>query len=455
MKLGIPTLCRYDLLDDLLRSAEAGSLHPSGYVIIDNGGGYGRSRLDAVLGPERAPVAELVTPGRNMGVAASWNWMLAEAEAANEPLVISNDDVRFTRSTFADLASELATTAFVEGEGWALFGQRPEVVRRVGYYDENFWPAYYEDVDYDLRLRRAGIVPVRVITEPFQHVGWATTRSQEDARWLAEGRERNHQYFLKKWGAESANPRWNGHPGIQHYPEPFNGSPPPGWNERRRSSPPPMRWDVLNYVARCIRAHRYLEISVGPSETLERVNVPEKWVVNPTLPESQHRAASLIAPVDSDAFIRMTMAERARWDGTFDLVFIDGDHIANLVEREARCALDLLSEGGVLVLHDCNPHTELMQRVPGEGGEWTGDVWKAVARLRSAGYRIEVLASDYGIGILTKPTTLAAALPMPALDYAALTYADLEANRESLLGLTDTWSWEREIDRMLSARAAG
>ena len=44
-------------------------------------------------------------------------------------------------------------------------------------------------------------------------------------------------------------------------------------------------------------------------------------------------------------------------------IFIDGDHVAEVVYAEVQDAQLFLAPGGVIVLHDCNPHTEAMQIV--------------------------------------------------------------------------------------------
>jgi len=220
MTLGVPTLCRYDLLDVMLRSAATGAVAPTRYIIVDNGGGYGRARAEQSIGMPAC--IELVEPGRNWGVARSWNHMLERA--AQQPVVIANDDVVFGRDTFAEMASAAADALFVSGDGWCLFAQHPECTRRVGWYDEHFWPAYYEDTDYHMRLHLAGIVPVRPLSQPVQHTGWSTTRGLGNPPWLAEHLERNRQYFVRKWGADSV--------AAATFQEPFNGQRPHGWHER-------------------------------------------------------------------------------------------------------------------------------------------------------------------------------------------------------------------------------
>jgi GT2 family glycosyltransferase len=216
MKLGIPTLQCYDLLLLLIESAQAGTESPSEYVIVDNGGGL----LDS--GAPLPSNARVIVPGRNLGVAASWNLLLDDA--GDEPIVISNDDVKLGRRTFEEMRYGLTTNLMV-CSGWALFAQAPEITRQVGYYDENFWPAYYEDSDYEVRLARAGIERVWPVTEPVDHAGcWTTTTRLGNPEWLWRGVQNCQGYFMRKWGAL---------PGGVLYDEPFNGKYPPGWRLRK------------------------------------------------------------------------------------------------------------------------------------------------------------------------------------------------------------------------------
>ena len=341
MKLGIPTIRRYDLLKSLIESVERGSCLPSGYIIVDNGGELSESDVRGWIGTRGASsdILEFIKPQRNLGVAASWNLMIDRA--APDAIIISNDDIVFGEHTLRELSEGLEQYPFVEGDGWALFGQRFELIQTVGYYDETFWPAYYEDVDYDLRLRRVGVIPHRALSEPVHHVGWATLRTG-DADWVTEGRERNHAYFLAKWGGESRNPRWNGTPDIEHYSEPFNGKPPLGWTERKRvPSAIAMHWDIINHVAQRIGARRYLEIGVEAGECMKRIRVAEKWGVDPDPTPGGTGAADVFVRKRSGDFFR----DIAPHAGTFDLVFIDGDHDSHVVYHEVESAMGLLSPG--------------------------------------------------------------------------------------------------------------
>ncbi|MBM3297270.1 MAG: class I SAM-dependent methyltransferase [Candidatus Aminicenantes bacterium] len=118
---------------------------------------------------------------------------------------------------------------------------------------------------------------------------------------------------------------------------------------------------------------------------------------------------------------------------SFDLIFIDGLHHRDQVERDILNALAVLNPGGTIVVHDCNPGDESMQVVPQSQEEWTGDVWKAWVKLRATRFdlRMFVVDVDYGCGVIRrrKPDTMRTRGDMP--------YAVFDKNRRDLLNLID------------------
>lgn len=185
MILGVPCLRRYDLLDVLVESANRGSRRPDKILLVDNGGQY----------DHRHPGVEVIHQGQNLGVAVSWNRLLRAGA-----WIITNDDVTFRQNTFAEMAGALEDgDLFVSGDGWALFGQRPELAERVGFYDERFFPAYYEDTDYYVRLVEAGIqIRNNVLSEPIHHVQWGSAESVEKVNAICA---KSYEIFIDKWGA--------------------------------------------------------------------------------------------------------------------------------------------------------------------------------------------------------------------------------------------------------------
>lgn len=88
----------------------------------------------------------------------------------------------------------------------------------------------------------------------------------------------------------------------------------------------------------------------------------------------------------------------------FDIIFIDGLHHDDQVLKDIKNSLNHLLENGTIICHDCLPTTELMQVRDIHNGEWTGDVWKAIAELRveTIDLDIKVVNTDYGCGIIRR-----------------------------------------------------
>ena len=76
------------------------------------------------------------------------------------------------------------------------------------------------------------------------------------------------------------------------------------------------------------------------------------------------------------------ISDKNNKDFKYDIIFIDGLHHDYQVIRDIENSLNHLSDNGVIVCHDCLPFSEVMQRQEECYGEWTGDVWKAIAKFR-------------------------------------------------------------------------
>jgi len=198
--LAVPTLRRYDLLYRLLASAEAGTVKPRRYCVIDNGGLLSQHTASgSVVLP---PNTDVVRPERNIGCAAAWNTALR----TYGDVLISNDDIALRPDTIAAFVA--AIESHPEGlcfqlpsQGWALFFQRAALAERIGFYDENFFPAYFEDNDYHRRMLLAGLDRTFIAAEVHHD------RSSTLAALPAAQRHEHHaafracqQYYMHKWG---------------------------------------------------------------------------------------------------------------------------------------------------------------------------------------------------------------------------------------------------------------
>lgn len=216
--LGIPHLNNRAGLRDLIASIDVEAL----VCIINNSDSNDFSDLVPVA-PATTLSFKVVYPGKPKSVAESWN--LLAAEYARQPhantLVIANDDVVFAPGSLAALAQQayynrdaaiILTTASYSCFAWNLTNSLP-----VGLFDEAFFPAYFEDCDYDYRLKLAG-KPALHTPIVVHHVGSQTIAQYSEA----EMEKRHHQFFRRNQNYYRA--KWGGGPGEETNTRPFESA---------------------------------------------------------------------------------------------------------------------------------------------------------------------------------------------------------------------------------------
>jgi len=181
--LGVPVLRRYDLLRQLLLSADAGTVKPELVVIIDNG--KKDDHVAEAISDLSFPV-EVFTPAIPLGVASSWNHLI---QRLPEERIITNDDITFELDSVEKLRDTPGDLVF--GYGYSCYLIRDSAIQKIGLFDEAISPgyAYWEDIDYDMRVRMAihhGVDFVQVNAPcVINHLGsqtnvWATAEEIED-----------------------------------------------------------------------------------------------------------------------------------------------------------------------------------------------------------------------------------------------------------------------------------
>ncbi len=157
----------------------------------------------------------------NVGVAGSWNAFMSQAMLRNaHAIILANDDIEHKGKALASLCEALKDHPFAyiaapASNMYSCFGLQLSVPRYVGMFDIEFSPAYFEDNDYDYRLKLAG-VPVHRVEGDYFHKGSATLGLFDWQR-----RQMHHHNFRKN--AEYYVRKWGGMPGDERYTVPFNG----------------------------------------------------------------------------------------------------------------------------------------------------------------------------------------------------------------------------------------
>lgn len=158
------------------------------------------------------------------------------------------------------------------------------------------------------------------------------------------------------------------------------------------------RYELLNHIAASNNSSSYLEIGVfDTTDCFDHVNVERKVGVDPNPKVVSDN--TLLFHGESDAFFAVDRGLK------FDLVFIDGLHLEEQVKRDVLNSLDVLLEGGVIVLHDCLPwDISVAGDTQTDPIAWLGTVWKAFAHFRMTRSDLEMFTVDIdcGCGIIRR-----------------------------------------------------
>jgi hypothetical protein len=158
------------------------------------------------------------------------------------------------------------------------------------------------------------------------------------------------------------------------------------------------RTDIINLLIQKYGYKSYLEVGTqDPSSNFDLIQATTKVSIDP-FPRGE---VTFVGTSDEyfDSIDNTTQ---------YDIIFIDGLHHDDQVLKDIHNSLNHLSDNGSIVIHDCLPMSERMQEREDHGGEWTGDVWKAIAELRvnSIDLDIKVVNTDYGCGIIRRGTNI-------------------------------------------------
>lgn len=217
--IAAPCLRLYDLLQKFFESCERGTRKPDRYFVVDNGGGLPAKMASGEIKlPDSAMVS---SSGKHIGVAGAWN--LALKTFPDDWVIIANDDVVFQENTVEALVSAAETNedeffypVANENPIFCVFLMKHSLWTRVGGFDEQFHPAYFDDNDFHYRMKLLGVTERMVESTSYEHVGSATLKSFSDLEKRRHHDEfnRNKDRYIEKWGSV---------PGLEAFTEPFNG----------------------------------------------------------------------------------------------------------------------------------------------------------------------------------------------------------------------------------------
>lgn len=205
------------------------------------------------------------------------------------------------------------------------------------------------------------------------------------------------------------------------------------------SSKSPSRTEIINYLLTQFDGNTsYLEIGVrNPADNFDLINANEKYGVDPGKEFPDNNVAFQIT--SDEFFEKLEKEEILSGDKRFDLIFIDGLHLADQADRDITNALKYIKKNGFVVLHDCNPPSWWHAREnfqfhhsPAKK-EWNGTTWKAFLKWRFNPVVYSCcIDTDWGIGILSKKITIGRSITPVNPFYE---FDDFDRNRIEYLNL--------------------
>ena len=198
--IGIPTINRADLLNEALANYFE-DFKNTEIVICDNGN-------QEIITRERNFVH--YKPEKNLGVSGSWNMLMDYADKVKGThVLLLNDDIYLGKSEEEiNTIIRLWEPEFICTElNWCSFILSVETLKKVGKFDENFFPAYFEDNDYFRRMLLANVsIIMNSMLNPIIYRNSMTIQKSPE---LNNGFEKNRQYYISKWGGQPTQETFN------------------------------------------------------------------------------------------------------------------------------------------------------------------------------------------------------------------------------------------------------
>ncbi len=218
----------------------------------------------------------------------------------------------------------------------------------------------------------------------------------------------------------------------------------------QENSKKPFRSSIINYLLSINQnATLYLEIGVcNPDNNFNHIKATNKYSVDPGL---EYELNPVDFKMTSDTFFRkLSNGEILSNNIKFDVIFIDGLHLAEQVDRDIINSLKFIKDDGFIVLHDCNPPTEWHARenhsylyTPAHHF-WNGTTWKAFLKWRSSPLvKSCCIDSDWGVGILSKNQPIGE--PTEFINHF-FEFGTFNKNRKASLNLIDFETFKKLIN---------
>ena len=159
----------------------------------------------------------MLTSTQNRGFAGSVNEAIRQ-NISRPYWIISNFDLYAEPGEWSRILESLGTFEYGANYGsgpdeYGLFMLTPAAVKNIGLFDENFYPAYFDDNDYRYRAKLARCP---LFSFPVKYTHETSSTINDNAFYKRKNNvtyRQLGQYYISKWG---------GVPGREEFKSPFN-----------------------------------------------------------------------------------------------------------------------------------------------------------------------------------------------------------------------------------------
>ena len=193
------------------------------YIIINNNADCLARELDIIVSKKHPYIKNMKVYHMpyNLGCADGWNTII-KSFLFSPYWVIINDDVSFMPGFLEELyecAENNKDAGFIHGKpclltklshfgSYDMFLIRDWVVKDYGLFDVNYYPAYFEDLDYMMRLFNKPIKIINKLEHGYLHgdtcdynISGSNTQKASNDLYIrmVNSKYKNLDYFVKKW----------------------------------------------------------------------------------------------------------------------------------------------------------------------------------------------------------------------------------------------------------------
>ena len=167
------------------------------------------------------------------GLAGLWNMAIKRAiDDGCSLFLVLNNDIVLSKNAIDNMVEKMETEKYVmvtgvndqtilpeeminlkkeydpnepdnEHPDFSCFMINKKTIEKIGWFDDNYCVAYFEDNDYAARIGLSGEKAVSTISATYYHYGSKTVQENKDMHEIIKNAfEKNKEYFKSKWGSE-------------------------------------------------------------------------------------------------------------------------------------------------------------------------------------------------------------------------------------------------------------